>query len=235
MQINKTFTSLIAAFISALVICVCASEASALYIDADYVQSAVEAKAIVADHKETQDKAHAMAEIARDIGLDETSGAISDAQQVWAQKAAEISQVSAQTEGLIEFTPHREIHRPTGLSTEGFNRILAGTSMAGSGQAFVDAEKTYSVNGVFMIGIANTESTIGAHCAKNNPYGMLSKGGLIGFDSWYDSTMYLGRLISTRYTSKNTVQAFGSTYCPGNPSWPNSVSSTMTMAYAKLS
>lgn len=206
---------------------------AAVMLDAKYVAKADELIESMETSKETQKKAAQMAALARDLGLAEDSETIQHAQRVWAQEKNNIVNCDAELESAMEVTFNYYVGTPTGLSAEAFNVMLEGTAMEGSGQAFADIESTYNVNGVLAIGVAMTESSIGRHCAYNNPYGMLRNGKLIQYSSWYDSTMAFGSLMSRLYKG-HSVYTMSNKYCPTNPMWSGEVKFGMDLMYNKI-
>lgn len=73
--------------------------------------------------------------------------------------------------------------RPTGLTPYELNVTLAGTGLAGLGEAFYQAERDFGVNSLFLIGIANLESGYGKSRIAND------KNNLFGFRA-YDRSPY---------------------------------------------
>lgn len=226
----------VSAFIAAFAAVLFTASAGAVSISAKYagVDPAIESK--IAAYKQTQETAHQLAESARKLGFDESHDAIVDAKSVWADSQDQITQLSkmlyASREISVPFGPHQA----TGLTAAAFNKMLEGTSMAGTGASFVAMEQATGTNGLFAIGVAGSESGIGAACYGYNPYGMLSSGGLICYDSWGDATMAFGKLIASRtYRNANTVSAINSIYCPGDGGyWTSKVNSFMNQRLARI-
>lgn len=77
--------------------------------------------------------------------------------------------------GMVLYSENVTI--PSSVSAEFINRRLAGTEMAGLGQAFKNAEAKYGVNAIFLTGLAIHESNYGKSMiaqAKNNLFGFMA-------------------------------------------------------------
>ena len=230
----KKITKLIAG--ATLAITTLMGTAGAITLPVEYVGQDPTIVAQINEQTNKQSDAHQMAELARGLGLGEDHDAITAAQDIWAESQSQIevlqSQLNADRDVNISTAPHT----PSGLTAAAFNKILEGTPMAGTGQAFVDIENVYGTNGLFAIGVAGSESTIGRYCYGNNPYGMLSGGGLIQYSSFYDATLAFGKLIaSNTYDDLYSVSAINSVYCPGDGGyWTTKVNYYMTSSLGKL-
>jgi beta-N-acetylglucosaminidase len=96
---------------------------------------------------------------------------------------------------------------PSGFTAERLEMALAGTALAGLGQAFYGAEKAYGVNGVILAAICAHESGWGRSKLareKGNLAGLGAYDGAeyscgIAFDSRAASIMYLAQLLATHY------------------------------------
>ena len=96
------------------------------------------------------------------------------------------------------------------VSAEFINRRLAGTNMAGLGQAFKNAEKKYGVNAIFLTGLAIHESDYGRSQiaqVKNNLFGFMaydsspfSSAGY--FDSFEAGIDHVARYLSQHYLTE---------------------------------
>lgn len=87
-----------------------------------------------------------------------------------------------------------------------FDKIFEGTGLAGTGQAYVDAQSIYGVNSVFLAALASHESGYGeSQLAKtrNNVTGFQAYNHNTGaaryFDSIYDCIMATAKHLSTNY------------------------------------
>lgn len=220
---------------------VMATNAGAIVLNPEYVGVNAALQDQINEHRETQETAHAMAEAARALGLAETSETIITAQEIWADSQTEIDNltaaISASQDVEIPFGPHST----TNLSASAFNKMLEGTPMAGCGDALVRMEQTTGTNGLFTIGVANSESSFGAACYNNNPFGILSSGGLRYFDSFDSAIQYFGSLIAgnegvSAYARATTIEGINDIYCPGDGHyWSYKVRNTMNNCLAKIS
>ena len=226
----------IVAVVAAVTAALCIN-ASAVKLSTVYVGVDEKLQSQINEEKTKQENAHTMAEAARALGLDENHAAITEAQVIWADSQEQISKLSGMLTASREIDVPFGPHTPTGLTEAAFNKMLEGTAMAGTGASFVAMEQATGTNGLFAIGVAGSESGIGAACYGYNPYGMLSSGGLICYSSWGDATMAFGRLIaSNTYRRANSVSAINAIYCPGDGGyWTSKVNSFMRSKLAKLS
>lgn len=101
---------------------------------------------------------------------------------------------------------------PSGYSAARFERVFAGTGLAGLGQAFCRAEKAYGVNGVVLAAICAHESGWGSSRLAREKGNLAGLGAYDGaeysagmfFDSRTASVYFLARLLAEKY-------------CPGGP------------------
>lgn len=70
------------------------------------------------------------------------------------------------------------LHKPSGLTSEEIDHILADTSLKGYGKIFREMEDRYNANAVFAISIASIEGGIdsGRVDGKNNYFGLMFRG-----------------------------------------------------------
>lgn len=99
--------------------------------------------------------------------------------------------------------------QPSELSEDEFNLILLGSNMSGLGYIFEEIEKTYNINGLFILAIAMQESGLGSSnmaITKNNVTGYMAYDSNTGlakrFKSFEDCLMTTSRLISKDYLTK---------------------------------
>lgn len=125
-------------------------------------------------------------------------------------------------------------YTPSNLTAEEFNAVIKAVCdsynrstsefiYAGYGQAFVDAETTYGVNGLTILGITQAESGLNTSSnawSTNNPTSICKNGKLVYYGSPYESILATANLLS-KYHDKgcNTIYDIGSIYCPVNPQW----------------
>ncbi len=106
---------------------------------------------------------------------------------------------------------------------DSYGRSTSEFIYAGYGQAFVDAENTYGVNGLAILGITQAESGLNTSSnawSTNNPTSICKNGKLVYYSSPYESILATAQLLS-KYHDKgcNTIYDIGSIYCPVNPQW----------------
>ena len=116
---------------------------------------------------------------------------------------------------------------PSGYSAARFERVFAGTGLAGLGQAFYGAEKAYGTNAVILAAICAHESGWGTSRLareKNNLAGLGAYDGReyssgIRFDSRTDSIMFLAELLAGK---PGTLEQVGRWYA-SDPGWAQKV------------
>lgn len=141
-------------------------------------------------------------------------------------------------EPVEEETPVANIahspYTPSNLTADQFNTLIDNVCESyrrsssefiytGYGQAFVDAENTYGVNGLAILGITQAESGLNTSSnawSTNNPTSICKNGKLVYYESPYESILATAKLLS-KYHDKgcNTIYDIGSVYCPINPNW----------------
>lgn len=242
-MLSKFIKSFIVAAIAAVSV---TSVAGAIHLSPEYVgvDSAITSQ--IAEHTATQDAAHDMAEAARtlkSVGMLDAAIAdatVASAQEVWHNCQEQITSLTAAQTAMrevdIPFGPHQQ----TGLTASAFNKMLAGTPLAGTGASWERMEKTTGTNALFAIGVSNSESSFGAACYNHNPFGILTGGGLKYFDSWDSAIQYFGELIAgqqgvSAYARATSIEGINDIYCPGDGHyWSQKVRATMNSCLAKL-
>ena len=145
-----------------------------------------------------------------------------------------------EVEEIISTYVSSDPYTPTNLTADQFNSIItsvcesygrstSGFIYSGYGQALVDTETTYGVNGLVILGIAQAESGLNTSdnaWATNNATSICKNGKLVYYSSPYESIMATGNLLS-KYHNKgcNTIYDIGSIYFPVNPNWASTVQS----------
>lgn len=125
------------------------------------------------------------------------------------------------------------------------NKYLEGTKMAGQGEAFLNAQKKYGVNALFLMGIVSYESGYGAEPARDkdgsikryNVAGLKKRGGGYQNNASYEACIdSLGSALKRLYfrNGKVTVEKIRRTYCPGNAKWTGEVSDEMKKISARI-
>ena len=122
------------------------------------------------------------------------------------------------------------------LSVEQYNKILAGTGLAGCGESYYNMEQTYNVNGLFALSVACLESGYGKYRANtNNFYGMRSSKGWMSFETPDANIQYFGKLMNKSCYYGKDILGIGATYCPGTyQDWVGKVKSIMSLSFNKL-
>lgn len=114
---------------------------------------------------------------------------------------------------------NKNIYLPSGLSASQFNSALEGTGIEGLGQAFVDMENNWGVDGLFCMAVAFHESANGYSrlaVNNNNLFGMKARNGWKKFDSKYDAIVYFGEYMNKNLYKGKSVYEIGNIYCPPN-------------------
>ena len=230
----KKLTKLVAATMAAAMMLM--STAGAIVISGEYLGPDPEVQAQINTYNQKKADAHEMAELARGLGFYEDHVIITEAQRIWSESHEQVLALQKNLYQDQDVTISWAPHVATGLSAKAFDKILEGTPMAGYGYAFENMEKTYGTNGLFAIGVAGSESTIGRHCYNNNPYGMMSSGGLIYYSDFGAATMAFGKLIaSSTYAGCYDISDINAIYCPGDGGyWTSKVESVMSTVLNKL-
>ena len=165
--------------------------------------------------QERQVNAHAMASAARALGFPEDSETILIAKQIWYNAEEALFELEPQLVGLsapLSELPY-EVFTKSNLTPEALELILEGTGLAGMGQAFYDMEQTYTVNALFAMAVAKTESGLGVtNYAKNrnNYFGMLGR----TFESGEEGIMAFGELMNRNLYYGKTMIEIAEKYCP---------------------
>lgn len=128
----------------------------------------------------------------------------------------EETQTESQEQVVVETTAKNytvtvdmDLRTPSNATAEDIEKMLAGTKLAGLGQAFVDAEKTYGVNALYMMGLAAEESAYGTSnyaVKRNNLYGWgavdsnpdLAK----HFETKYSATLFVASKLKQNYLTE---------------------------------
>lgn len=135
----------------------------------------------------------------------------------------------------------------SGFTAEWFNRALAGTGMAGLGEALAFAEQSTGVNAVVLAGIIALESDWGQSSIardKNNLAGIGAYSGSAyasakSFDSQFDCVLYLANMLETNYLTSggkyyhgDNLIAIGKCYAE-DPAWSKKVAVRMSQIVEK--
>lgn len=155
-------------------------------------------------------------------------------EEVSAEESVEETQVEEVAEETLVANITYNPYTPSNLTADEFNAVIKAVCdsynrstsefiYAGYGQAFVDAETTYGVNGLAILGITQAESGLNTSSnawSTNNPTSICKNGKLVYYGSPYESILATAKLLS-KYHDKgcNTIYDIGSIYCPVNPNW----------------
>jgi len=171
----------------------------------------------IAEIKEVKDQLHTMANLFRYyLYLD------SGFSDVLSQKWSDIHEIelgimkeNTELEQKIAVNISHDPFTVTNLSAGDFDKMLAGTGLAGSGYAFVELEETYGVNGIFAIGVAMCESGGSEPLPGNNYFGLIG----MQFADAHEGILFFGRLMSSNVYAGKSIADIGKVYCPAN--WQN--------------
>lgn len=127
----------------------------------------------------------------------------------------------------------------SGVDAKRLNKVLEGTGLSGLGSVYVDAEKTYGVNAIFLTALTAQESGWGnSNRAKtqNNLSGYAvysSSSAGKTFSSKSESIYATAKLLANEYLNTGgkcykgiDIFAVNTSYCPtGNYDWANKITS----------
>ena len=119
------------------------------------------------------------------------------------------------------------------------NFILKDTKLKGLGKNFLQAQEKYGVNALFMIAIAQKESTWGKFTPEKNPYNFAGLG-IKNIKSFADCVDKLAQTLSGKnyfqaQPSKKTPSKIAPTYCPPKAAeWSRDVTKFMNNYQQKL-
>ncbi len=130
----------------------------------------------------------------------------------------------------LSLTTESDLRVLSNLTAEDYELLLAGTELAGIGEALVTAEVAYGVNGLYMLGLACEESGVGTSRyarERNNLTGWgaadSNPDGAYYFDSKSECIMYVAERLSINYLTEGgkffsgyTPRAIDVKYC-SNP------------------
>ena len=126
---------------------------------------------------------------------------------------------------LAKVNVKTNLTQPSNVTEEELNSILDNTPLKGTGKDFLEAEKKYGVNAMFMVSVAGVESDYGNTPAKHTKYNFSGRkklgGGFLEFKNFPDSIDSFGAYIQRRYTrsGKTTVQKVQQGGYNSNAAW----------------
>lgn len=122
--------------------------------------------------------------------------------------------------------------RATRANVARLNRGLAGTPLAGYGNAFDTAGRRWNVSPFFVASIAGVESSFGAAACGGNAWGIGSCA--MSFGSFADGIVFTTRLLRKSYINAGLrdVWSIGRIYCPPcGDRWGDKVGWLMTRRF----
>ena len=119
-----------------------------------------------------------------------------------------------------------DITQISGFNERELESLVTGTGLEGTGYAFYQMERKYSVNAIFAISIAQIESGHGtSDMARydNNIFGMMG----CYYNSISECINDFGDLMRYEYFDRglNDLWSVGSVYCPDNNNWSELIES----------
>ncbi len=140
-----------------------------------------------------------------------------------------------------------DINRPSGRTAEETNLLLKGTNLANLGESILLAEKTFNVNAIFIISVAQLESGYGTSYLarkKNNLFGLNAWGNSLSeirrraysYKTKGDCIQSFAEIIRTKYLDKKrtTIGSIGEIYCEKSDYWVNKITILMGQNIKKL-
>jgi hypothetical protein len=134
-------------------------------------------------------------------------------------------------------------------TAQDLNECLKGTKLAGSGQAFLDAQKKYGVNALFLMSIVKAESNYGEAPAKDRKTGTVHKynvaglkkrsGGYQEHSSYAECINSCASSLKRLYFNKSpkalvTINQIHNQYCLGNKKWTKEICDEMNRLSSKI-
>jgi len=131
-------------------------------------------------------------------------------------------------------------------TVEDLNNRLKGTKLEGKGQMFIDAQKKYGINALFLLSIVKCESGYG-NAPAVEPNGSVHKYNIAGLKSGKKSPRYINpssyedcieslcKNLHKHYISKGktTIGSIAKIYAPGNIKWtPKTIDAMSDLAKA---
>lgn len=217
-QKNKSLLSLIIAVVFLFFLCLSIFVGALVY--QNYLISLEEKEATAVS---------AMAKAAKPVDMP-TALRTSTVKQVTKQKSVP-SYSSAQ---LLKL----DLRKPSGLTASDL-KLVTSAGLVGLEEAFVEAERKYGVNCIFLMSIASEESAKGTMMFRpNNMFGY----GRSGFSSKAEGIHVVARALSSKYLKPGgslyggspTIGGVRQRYCTST-TWPGKVARYMSSYYAVIS
>lgn len=135
----------------------------------------------------------------------------------------------------------RGVNSYSNATIEQLQKITKNTNMYGYEQIILDTEKEYQVNALFILAVAQKETSFGnagVGKSRNNAFGLTSKkGGYAYYDNIGESIKSFGGNIKRVHFNNNryTIPEIGKVYCPGNyKSWSKSIENNINNIYFEM-
>lgn len=155
---------------------------------------------------------------------------------------ADLTELVEPTTELVETTTEKEYYQVGVLSTCGLTESQLANGLYYNlkqyAWAFLEAEKEYNINAVFLSAVAALESGWGRSTLainKNNFFGWRGSNGWASFNSPYDGIMHVAKTLRKNYLTPGgscfngyEVEDIAICYCPGG-GWAGQIRNIMAM------
>lgn len=189
--------------------------------------------------KESENKSKEIKKLKEELGLAETDKKVLlEEQKVLNKKIEDLKKNNDYINKKVDFDK-TDLKIKSGVDVKRLNKVLEDTGLAGLGAVYVDAEKTYGVNALFLTALTAQESGWGTSNrarTQNNLSGYAvysdSSAGRT-FSSKSESIYATAKLIAEDYLNKKgrcykgvDIFSVNESYCPvGEYDWANNISS----------
>ena len=126
------------------------------------------------------------------------------------QTEPDVIEDTQKVEKNYSLTVDSDLRIASNATAEDIDKMLEGTALHGLGNAFVEAEKKYNVNALYMMGLAALESawgTSGYAVYRNNLYGWnavdSNPDNATYFNSKEEATLYVAKKLKQNYLTEN--------------------------------
>lgn len=127
----------------------------------------------------------------------------------------------------LTITVNSDLRNTSNLTAEEFDKMLEGTNLYGLGEALEKAEQEYSINGLYLMGLACLESGYGTSSYAINRNNLVGWNAVDSnsnkasyFESKLECILYVAGKLKTNYLSENgkyfngyTAKAIDIKYC----------------------
>lgn len=125
---------------------------------------------------------------------------VEDVPQVEEKEAVEVAKPN------FTLTVDTDVTIPSNVSAEDIDKMLEGTALHGLGKTYVEAEKKYGVNALYLVGLACVESGYGKSKYATQYYNLYGYGAVDSnpdlarhFTNWETGTLYVAERLHTNY------------------------------------